>query len=151
MPPDECRSEGTPSLSEGPDAWGEPFGSFLAFEKGTRRKGETASRPYRSNGYVLNQQEPGRLSGRLRWQASSHRRTRVQPKNQIRLEAVFAGKPRCYRGSIHCPAFTFSHKADTKSLQNTEPTACHPTQRAYIKASHCVAPSEELFIYSGNS
>jgi hypothetical protein len=29
--------------------------SFLAFEKGSRRKGETTSRHYRSNGYVLNQ------------------------------------------------------------------------------------------------
>jgi hypothetical protein len=28
MPPDECRSEGTPSLSEGLDAWGETFASF---------------------------------------------------------------------------------------------------------------------------
>ncbi|WP_238543211.1 hypothetical protein, partial [Pseudomonas sp. GM78] len=31
-----------------------PFGSFLAFEKGTRRKGETISGRYRSNGYALN-------------------------------------------------------------------------------------------------
>jgi hypothetical protein len=56
MPPDECRSEGTPSPSEGPDARGEPFFAyfFLAFEKKvSRRKGETASRRYRSNGYVL--------------------------------------------------------------------------------------------------
>jgi hypothetical protein len=29
-----------------------------AFEKGTRRKGETISRRYRSNGYVLRQQSP---------------------------------------------------------------------------------------------
>ncbi|CAI8705331.1 hypothetical protein EMIT0P4_100135 [Pseudomonas sp. IT-P4] len=28
MPPDECRSEGTPSLSEGPYVRGETFGSF---------------------------------------------------------------------------------------------------------------------------
>jgi hypothetical protein len=28
MPPDECRNEGTPSLSEGPDAGARPFGSF---------------------------------------------------------------------------------------------------------------------------
>jgi hypothetical protein len=55
MPPDEYRSEGTPSLSEGPYVRGETFGSFGAFAKGTRRKGETASRRYRSNGYVLNQ------------------------------------------------------------------------------------------------
>jgi hypothetical protein len=55
MPPDEYRSEGTPSLSEGPYVRGETFGSFGAFAKGTRRKGETASRRYRRNGYVLNQ------------------------------------------------------------------------------------------------
>jgi len=92
MPPDECRNEGTPSLSEGPDAWGEPFGSFLAFEKGTRRKGETASRRYRSNGYVLNQPEPGRLSGRHRWQASSHRNWGIR-KNEVVCQAAFASKP----------------------------------------------------------
>ena len=28
MPPDECRSEGTPSLSEGPYVWARPFGYF---------------------------------------------------------------------------------------------------------------------------
>ncbi|VVO09294.1 hypothetical protein PS726_03292 [Pseudomonas fluorescens] len=55
MPPDEYRSEGTPSLSEGPYVRGETFGSFGAFAKGTRRKGETISRHYRSNGYVLSQ------------------------------------------------------------------------------------------------
>jgi hypothetical protein len=32
----------------------EPFGSFLAFEKGTRRKGETIGGRYRSNGYPPN-------------------------------------------------------------------------------------------------
>ncbi|KOY03575.1 hypothetical protein AL066_01765 [Pseudomonas nunensis] len=52
MPPDEYRNEGTPSLSEGPDARGKTFGSFGAFAKGTRRKGETASRHNRSNGYT---------------------------------------------------------------------------------------------------
>jgi hypothetical protein len=50
MPPDEYRSEGTPSLSEGPYVRGETFGSFGASAKGTRRKGETASRRYRRNG-----------------------------------------------------------------------------------------------------
>ena len=59
MPPDECRSEGTPSLSEGPYVRGETFGSFGAFAKGTRRKGETASRRYRRNGYVHRQQKTG--------------------------------------------------------------------------------------------
>ncbi|VVN39660.1 hypothetical protein PS659_05364 [Pseudomonas fluorescens] len=56
MPPDECRSEGTPSLSEGPDARGETFGYFGAFAKVTRRKGETISRRYPKNGYVPNQE-----------------------------------------------------------------------------------------------
>jgi hypothetical protein len=55
MPPDEYRNEGTPSLSEGPDAGGEPFFAyfFLAFEKKvSRRKGETLSGRYRRNGYA---------------------------------------------------------------------------------------------------
>ena len=72
MPPDEYRSEGTPSLSEGPDARGEPFFAyfFLALEKKvSRRKGETQSGRYRRNGYV-HLKENGRLSGRLRGQAS---------------------------------------------------------------------------------
>ncbi len=72
MPPDEYRSEGTPSLSEGPYVRGETFGSFGAFAKGTRRKGETTSRRYRSNGYVHSQQTTDWLSGRLREQARSH-------------------------------------------------------------------------------
>ena len=58
MPPDGQRSEGTPSLSEGPDARGEPFFTylFLAFEKKvSRRKGETLSRRYRRNGYAHDQ------------------------------------------------------------------------------------------------
>jgi hypothetical protein len=55
MPPDECRNEGTPSLGEGPDAWGETFGYFGAFAKVTRRKGETLSGRYRRNGYVPDQ------------------------------------------------------------------------------------------------
>ena len=65
MPPDEYRSEGTPSLSEGPDARGETFWFLLGrLPKGTRRKGETASRRYRKKGYVPNQQKPGRPKGR---------------------------------------------------------------------------------------
>ena len=65
MPPDECRSEGTPSPGEGPDVGAKTFASFGAFAKGSRRKGETISSRYRSNGYVLSQQEPGRPEGRL--------------------------------------------------------------------------------------
>ncbi|PZW90798.1 hypothetical protein DFS28_11618 [Pseudomonas sp. 478] len=72
MPPDEYRNEGTPSLSEGPDAWGEPFWVlFWRLKKVPRRKGETASRRYRRNGYV-HLKEIGRLSGRHREQARSH-------------------------------------------------------------------------------
>jgi hypothetical protein len=54
MPPDECRSEGTPSLSEGPDARGETFWLLLGrLPKVTRCKSGTISRRYRRNGYVL--------------------------------------------------------------------------------------------------
>jgi hypothetical protein len=54
MPPDECRSEGTPSPSEGPYVRGERFllTFFGACKKVSRRKGETLSRHYRSNGYA---------------------------------------------------------------------------------------------------
>ncbi len=65
MPPDEYRSEGTPSLSEGPYVRGKTFGSFGAFAKGTRRKGETASRCNRRNEYVHNpNHQHGRPRGR---------------------------------------------------------------------------------------
>jgi len=50
MPPDESRNEGTPSQSEVPNAGAQRFGSFWAFAKGTRRKGETASGNTRRNG-----------------------------------------------------------------------------------------------------
>ena len=91
MPPDECRNEGTPSLSEGPDARGEPFFAyfFLAFEKKvSRRKGETVSGRYRRNGYVLSQQQHGRPEGRLREQARSHR-VRVNPKGEAKVRPDF--------------------------------------------------------------
>jgi len=49
---------------------GETFWFLLGrLSKVTRRKGETISGRYRRNGYV-HQQEIGRLSGRLRGQAS---------------------------------------------------------------------------------
>ncbi|WP_207255429.1 hypothetical protein, partial [Pseudomonas sp. GW460-12-1-14-TSB6] len=60
---------GTPSLSEGPDVWGEPFFAyfFLAFEKKvSRREGETDSRRNRRNGYVPGQPQHGRPEGRHR-------------------------------------------------------------------------------------
>ncbi|WCM52227.1 hypothetical protein OH720_04185 [Pseudomonas sp. WJP1] len=47
-----------PSLGEAPSGGAKPFAYFLAFEKVSRRKGETISRRYRSNGYVLRQQSP---------------------------------------------------------------------------------------------
>jgi len=71
MPPDECRSEGTPSLSEGPDVRGETFAYFGAFAKVRRRKGATKSSRYRSNGYV-HLQNLQRQPHSLREQARSH-------------------------------------------------------------------------------
>ncbi|WP_162634815.1 hypothetical protein [Pseudomonas putida] len=87
MPPDECRSEGTPSLGEGPDAGASLFLLifFLAFEKKvSRRKGETASGRYRRNGYVLNQQKPGRLSGRHRCDAATRQPSSHREKRRIK-------------------------------------------------------------------
>src|SRR5471030_796671 len=93
MPPDEYRSEGTPSPSEEPYARGEPFGVlFWRLKKVPRRKGETISRHYRSNGYVPHQ-NPGRLSGRLRRQASSHSWTGCIRGRLVGCQAAFAGKP----------------------------------------------------------
>jgi hypothetical protein len=57
MPSDEFRNEGTPSHSEGPNAGAQTFGSFGAFAKGTRRKGETASHPPPQN-RIFTQPEP---------------------------------------------------------------------------------------------
>jgi hypothetical protein len=51
MPPDESRSEGTPSLSEAPNAGAKPFAYFSAFGKVSRCKSGTASRNTRRNGY----------------------------------------------------------------------------------------------------
>jgi len=59
MPPDEYRSEGTPSLSEGPYVRGETFGYFGAFAKVTRCKSGTISRRDRRNGYVHKKQKTG--------------------------------------------------------------------------------------------
>jgi hypothetical protein len=39
-PTEQCRSEGMPSLGEAPNGGAKPFGSFLAFEKGTRCKSQ---------------------------------------------------------------------------------------------------------------
>ncbi len=81
MPPDEYRSEGTPSLSEGPYVRGERFlVTFLgACKKVTRRKGETISRRYRRNGYV-HHQKALRLTQSLREQARSHSKSGTSTK-----------------------------------------------------------------------
>jgi hypothetical protein len=79
MPPDECRSEGTPSSSEGPDAGARPLLPLGRLPKGVGRQGETISSRYRSNGYVLSQQKTGRLSGRLRGQATLPQEDRANP------------------------------------------------------------------------
>src|SRR5471032_2354444 len=92
MPPDEYRSEGTPSPSEEPYARGEPFWVlFWRLKKVPRRKGETISRRYRSNGYVPHQ-NPGRLSGRLRRQASSHSWTGCIRERLVGCQAAIASK-----------------------------------------------------------
>jgi len=51
MPPDGYRSEGTPSLSEGPYVRGRALWSLWR-SKVTRRKGGTISRHHRNNGYA---------------------------------------------------------------------------------------------------
>ena len=52
VPPDESRSEGTPSLGEVPNAGAQRFWLiFWRLKKVTRRKGETLRSRYRSNGY----------------------------------------------------------------------------------------------------
>ena len=70
-PTEQDRSEGTPSLSEGPDAGAKRFAYFWASAKVSRRKGETVSGRYRRNGYV-HLEENGRLPGRHRRQAGSY-------------------------------------------------------------------------------
>ncbi|EJN30948.1 hypothetical protein PMI35_01771 [Pseudomonas sp. GM78] len=62
---------------------------------------------------------------------------RVHLQNQVGSQAAFAGKPRSYG-------------LDTKSLQNTEPVTCQPTEQVYIKAPLRRNAREELFIYSFN-
>ncbi|MCO7628813.1 hypothetical protein NJC08_20525, partial [Pseudomonas fluorescens] len=65
--PDQSRSEGTPSPSEWAERRSKPFWLlFRRLEKVTRRKGGTIISRYRSNGYVLNQQEHGRPKSRHR-------------------------------------------------------------------------------------
>ena len=61
-----------PEPKRGPNVRVKPFGYFGAFAKVTRRQGGTLGGRYSSNGYV-HEKENGRLSDRVRWQASSHR------------------------------------------------------------------------------
>jgi hypothetical protein len=62
-PPEQCRSEGMPSLGEAPNGGARLFGYFWLgrhsgrLPKGTRCKSETASSHYRRNGYVLHQKK----------------------------------------------------------------------------------------------
>jgi len=72
-PPNHWRITGTPSLSEVPSGGARAFCLLLRFSKVSRRQGGTLSGRYLHNGYARGQiQHPGRLSGRLRRQASSH-------------------------------------------------------------------------------
>ncbi len=51
-PPNQCRSTGMPSQSEGPSGGARAFCLLSRSSKVTRRQGATKSRRYRSNGYV---------------------------------------------------------------------------------------------------
>ena len=62
-----------PSLGEAPSGGAGALWLLSRFSKVTRRQGGTLSRRYRENGYVLSQKHPGRLTGRHREQARSHR------------------------------------------------------------------------------
>ncbi len=52
VPPEQCRSEGTPSLGEAPDAGAGALCLLWGFSKVSRCKSETLSSRDRSNGYV---------------------------------------------------------------------------------------------------
>ncbi len=72
-PPNTCRITGTPSLGEVPSVGARAFCLLWGFSKVSRRKGGTNSSLYLNNGYVPGKiPHSGRLSGRLRRQASSH-------------------------------------------------------------------------------
>jgi hypothetical protein len=53
-PPEQCRSEGMPSLSEAPNGGAKPFAYFSASGKVSRCKSETANSRNRRNGYTPN-------------------------------------------------------------------------------------------------
>jgi hypothetical protein len=72
-PPNTWRITGTPSLGEVPSVGARALCLLWGFSKVSRRKGGTISSRYLNNGYVPSLiQHSGRLSGRLRGQASSH-------------------------------------------------------------------------------
>jgi len=60
-PPEQCRSEGMPSLGEAPNGGAKALG-YLGLFQVTRCKSETASGRYRSNGYVPRQKPPAAVT-----------------------------------------------------------------------------------------
>jgi len=99
MPPDECRSEGTPSLSEGPYVWGRPFGYFWGVcQKCLAVRAKPPAAVTAAMDMYTIQQKIGRLSGRHRWQASSHR-DRVQPSVIGRLPDSHRASRAKFRGN----------------------------------------------------
>ncbi len=73
-PPNHWRITGTPSLGEVPSGGARAFCLLLRFSKVSRCQSGTLGGRYLNNGYVLSLiLNPGRLSGRLREQARSHR------------------------------------------------------------------------------
>ena len=132
--PDQSRSEGTPSLSEWAERRSKPFGlPFRRLEKVTRRKGETASRRTRSNGYSLSQPERGRLSGRHRWQASSHNEMKSPTKTQATKNPQTITHLRVSRSSgkkIRNPPAATPHKpASRKGDSTSKPPPHHESTR----------------------
>src|SRR5471032_1998472 len=78
-PTDSSRSEGTPSLSEGPSGGAETFWLLLGrLPKVTRCKSGTISRRYRSNGYVHPSPPPSPLHG--------HRKPRIPKRMTTRIK-----------------------------------------------------------------
>ena len=109
-----------------PHAWGEPFFAyfFLAFEKKvSRRKGETLSGRYRSNGYVhlqkrvgcqtviagkpaptvdrIHPHKPGQPIGRHREQAHAYKK-RKQPKGQCAVTLCRKPEPLGDSANANC-------------------------------------------------
>jgi hypothetical protein len=87
MPPDGHRSEGTLSLSEVPYAGAKPFGSFLAFEKGTRCKSETASGSTRSNGYAPIPKPNPKPNPKPKSKSKSKSKSKPKPKQNQKIAA----------------------------------------------------------------